>query len=157
MIKIVPYEKKYMTPMFNLILETIKKYNKSDFTKGGYEYYTHFYDITRNRNHLEESIQSNDICYVALDKTKVVGVVRGSKGYCSNLFVDSRYHGKWIGKMLMSVFEKKCKALWMKEVKIRSSKYAVPFYTAIGYKKTTWLRPYKNLAKALQPMKKLLG
>ncbi|MBP6910438.1 GNAT family N-acetyltransferase [Patescibacteria group bacterium] len=137
MIKIIPYEQKHMTPMFNLILETIKKYNKSDFTKSGYEYYIHFYNITRNRNHLEESIKSNDICYVALDKTKVVGVVRGSKGYCSNLFVDSRYHGQGIGKMLMNAFEKKCKALGEKEVKIRSSKYAVPFYTAIGYTKTT--------------------
>lgn len=157
MIKIVPYEKKYMTPMFELILNVLKQYNKSDFTKKWYAYYTHFYNIHLNRNHLEESLQANELCYVALDKTKLIGVVRGSKWYCANLFVDTSYQWQWIWVILMQTFEKKCRSLGIKEVKLRSSMHAVPFYEAIGYKKTTGVRPYKDLAKALQPMKKILS
>lgn len=157
MIKIIPYEKKYLAPMCDLIQRTFLGFNKKEFSKEWAKHYIHFYDLTRNRERLEMSTTSpNSIAYLAMDKNKVVGVVRWGKEYCTNLFVDGDYQRQGIAWKLMEAYENNCKKLWAKIIKLRATQYAVPFYAAYGFKKTTWLRSYKGRA-LVQPMKKVLS
>ena len=81
---------------------------------------------------------------------KTIGVIRGRPNRIFNLFVDSNYHKKGVGRRLVEMFEKKAFAHKSKIIKISASLYAVPFYQRRGYKKTTGLR--KLFGLKVQPM-----
>jgi len=90
--------------------------------------------------------------FPVIENKKIVGMVRGIKGRMVNLFVDGKYHGKGIGKKLMQNFEEKGFDE-RNAINVKSSIFAVSFYTSIGFKKTTGQRNMRGLF--VQPMKKV--
>ncbi len=70
------------------------------------------------------------------------------------------HHRLGIGSQLVDRFEDECKRQGSKQVKVAATLYAVPFYTRMGYKKTTGLRSgwsFGGSGLVYQPMKKILG
>ncbi len=105
------------------------------------------------------------IVLVAEDAGMIVGVLRGGRvdhkqrTVLQSLFVDGRYHRQGIGRQLVARFEQACQDRGVTVVKLASSLYAVPFYLALGYKRTTGLRTlhsFSGSGSAYQPMKKVL-
>jgi GNAT superfamily N-acetyltransferase len=97
---------------------------------------------------------------VAVDGERIVGVLRGSPGRLHSLFVRKRVHGKGIGRRLMDAFEKKCRHAGVARITLQSSLYAVPFYEALGYKRSTGVRKgpcFDGIGFPYQPMKKTLA
>ena len=67
---------------------------------------------------------------------------------------NEKFQKKGVGIKLIQQYEKECKKLGHREIVLRSQLYAVPFYHACGYKKTTGIRNKDGLL--VQPMKKQL-
>ena len=105
------------------------------------------------------------IVLVAEDTGTVAGVLRGGRvdhkqrTVLQSLFVHGRYHRQGIGRQLVARFEQECRNQGVTVIKLASSLYAVPFYLALGYKRTTGLRTlhsFSGRGGAYQPMKKVL-
>jgi len=98
---------------------------------------------------------------VAVDCEAIVGVLRGSPGRLHSLFIRKDYHGRGIGRRLMTAFERKVKKAGESKITLQSSLYAVPFYQSLGYKRTTralcgpcfdgTVFPYQPMKKVLEP------
>jgi GNAT superfamily N-acetyltransferase len=98
--------------------------------------------------------------FVADDEGEIVGVLRGRRDKLQSLFVQGDRHRQGIGRQLVQRFEQACLAAGSGAIKVQSTLYAVPFYTAMGYRKTTGVRHMKSFegqGLAYQPMKKRLG
>ena len=96
---------------------------------------------------------------VAVAGDEVVGVLRGRPGRLHSLFVREDYHRQGVGRLLMRRFEAESAAHGVTQITLASSLYAVPFYRAIGYTRSTGLRSMKSFGTPgllVQPMKKLL-
>jgi len=99
------------------------------------------------------------IGYVAEKNGNIVGVLRGRLGRIASLFVGGDFHRRGIGRRLVGRFEDKCLRQGGSVVKVASTLYAVPFYTKLGYKKTTGVRAgwsFEGTGLIYQPMKKVL-
>jgi GNAT superfamily N-acetyltransferase len=79
-------------------------------------------------------------------------MARGMENRLINLFVEADYHRQGIATRLLQRFEKACRKAGFKEIVLRGSRYAIPFYEFMGYKKTTGVRNLHGLG--VQPMKK---
>lgn len=100
------------------------------------------------------------IMLVAVDETRIVGVLRGRTDRLQSLFVDGDYHRQGIGKELVAQFEQEALRAQTTAIRVASSLYAVPFYLKLGYKKTTGMRtgacfdgdyfPYQPMIKRLR-------
>ncbi len=124
--------------------DAINKYlNRTDSKKSDQELIASFH------------ISKKTIFYVAEEKGKIIGYISGGKDKIGNLFVSGKVHKKGVGKKLIDLFEKEALKQGSKEIKIRSSIYAIPFYQKVGYKKTTGIRNMWGLRA--QPMKKVLS
>ncbi|MDD2758339.1 MAG: GNAT family N-acetyltransferase [Patescibacteria group bacterium] len=102
-----------------------------------------------------EKFKKTQIFFVAIDRNKIIGLIRGNPGKIVNLFVDGKYHHNGTGKKLMERFQAEAKKINSKEIKIKSSLYAVPFYKKMGFKKTTGMRNFHGLK--IWPMRKKVG
>ena len=61
--------------------------------------------------------------------------------------------------MLVARFEQACAGEGGRSIKVAATLYAVPFYLAMGYKRTTGVRAYHAFGASglqYQPMKKVL-
>ncbi len=137
--------------------DVFSKYNRKEyFKKDAIEWYLNLTSLDKSDEELLEAFYISDktIFYVAEDNKKIIGYIKGNKNKIGNLFVLGSSHKKGIGKKLVELLEKEARKQNSKEIRIRSSIYAVPFYQRIGYKKTTGIRNLNNLK--VQPMKKLL-
>lgn len=135
-----------------------KKFNNSEyFKKEAIDWYLNFTNPQKSDKELLEAfhVSSKSIFYVAEENNKIVGYIKGSKNRIGNLFVIGKTHKKGVGKKLVELLEKEAKKQNSKEIKIRSSIYAVPFYQKMGYKKTTGIRNLHGLK--IQPMRKILN
>ena len=97
--------------------------------------------------------------FVAEDEGEIVGVLRGRKDKLQSLFVREDYHRQGVGRRLVERFEQECAGQGAEEIKVQATLYAVPFYLAMGYKRTTGTRPMSSFdgrGLAYQPMKKAL-
>lgn len=134
------------------------KFNSSEyFKKDAIQWYLNFTNPKKSDEELFEAFHISDksIFYVAEENNKIIGYIKGNKDRIANLFVLGNSHKKGVGKKLVGLLEKEAKKQNSKEIKIRSSIYAVPFYQKMGYKKTTGVRNFHNLK--IQPMKKILN
>jgi GNAT superfamily N-acetyltransferase len=96
---------------------------------------------------------------VAVEDARILGVLRGSPGRLHSLFVHKPAHRRGIGRHLMSAFERKCRKEGIAKITMQSSLYAVPFYQALGYVRSTGVRKgecFDGTDFPYQPMKKLL-
>jgi len=97
--------------------------------------------------------------FVAEKDGEIVGVLRGRKDKLQSLFVRGELHRQGIGRRLVKRFEQECIGQGAEVIRVMSTLYAVPFYQAVGYKKTTGVRKMKSFegeGLEYQPMKKVL-
>ena len=97
--------------------------------------------------------------FVAEDEGEIVGVLRGRKDKLQSLFVREDYHRQGIGRRLVERFEQECAREGSEGVRVQATLYAVPFYLAMGYKRTTGVRQMSSFdgrGLEYQPMKKAL-
>jgi predicted N-acetyltransferase YhbS len=97
--------------------------------------------------------------FVAEKDGEVVGVLRGKTEKLQSLFVSGAHHRQGIGRMLVERFEENCVRQGAKTIRLMSTPYAIPFYQAVGYKKTTGLRKmniFEGRGFVYQPMKKVV-
>jgi GNAT superfamily N-acetyltransferase len=97
--------------------------------------------------------------WVAEAEGEVVGVLRGRKERLQSLFVSEDHHRQGIGRRLVERFEQECARQGGSSVRVASTLYAVPFYTAMGYQRTTGVRAgrsFEGTGLRYQPMKKIV-
>lgn len=100
------------------------------------------------------------IVLVAEDNGAIVGVLRGRKDRLASLFVKEDYHRQGIGRRLVELFESECIRQGATVIRVAATLYAVPFYLAAGYKKSTGVRvgwSFDGRGLNVQPMRKVLA
>jgi GNAT superfamily N-acetyltransferase len=120
-----------------------------------------------DRSHQEAIAQviSAPMVLVAENDGEIVGVLRGGRKderqrtVLQSLFVKASHHRCGTGRKLVEQFEQACLQQGETVIRVASTPYAVPFYQAVGYKKTTGVRAMKSFEGSgfeYQPMKKQL-
>lgn len=101
----------------------------------------------------------SEMVFVAECDGEIAGVLRGRTTRLGSLFVRGDYHRRGIGRKLVERFEQEVAAQGGATIKVAATLYAVPFYLAMGYKRTTGVRAYHAFGGSgmdYQPMKKVL-
>lgn len=97
--------------------------------------------------------------YVAEDDGEIVGVLRGRQERVQSLFVRADYHRQGVGRRLLQHFEAECLRQQSTVIRLAATLYAVPFYLAMGYRRSTGIRngwSFEGTGLRYQPMKKVL-
>jgi len=97
--------------------------------------------------------------FIAEDDGEIIGVLRGRPDKLQSLFVREDYHRQGVGRRLVKQFERACREQGAVAIKVQATVYAVPFYLAMGYKRTTGtrqMRSFEGRGLTYQPMKKTL-
>ncbi len=97
--------------------------------------------------------------YVAEEGNEIVGALRGRENVLASLFVHGDHHRKEIGRKLVAHFERESRSQGITWIRVAATLFAVPFYQALGYKKTTGARPchtFDGTDLVQQPMRKVL-
>jgi len=111
-----------------------------------------------HQKHIAQMI-SSEIVIVAEDDGKIVGVLRGRKERLGSLFVCKDYHRRGIGRRLVERFEMESARLGVKVIRVAATLYGVPFYSAVGYKRSTGMHfgwSFDGHGIPIQPMRKVL-
>jgi len=98
--------------------------------------------------------------YVAEDDGEVVGVLRGRKERLASLFVRGDRQRQGIGRRLVERFEQESARQGTRVVRVAATLYGIPFYLALGYKRSTGVRTgwsFEGRGLKVQPMRKVLG
>ncbi len=122
--------------------------------------FQHAYSEERAHQEAIAQVIRASMVFVAEEGGEVVGVLRGRKDRLQSLFVRGDRHRRGIGRSLVARFEQECVQQGGGAVKVAATLYAVPFYTRMGYKKTTGIRPgwsFEGTGLVYQPMKKVLN
>lgn len=101
----------------------------------------------------------SEMVFVAEDDGEIVGVLRGRKGRLASLFVRGDHHRQGVGRMLVERFEQESCLHGVDRIKVTATLFAVPFYLAMGYKRSTGQRSswsFEGKGLTVQPMKKIL-
>lgn len=99
------------------------------------------------------------IVLVAEEDGQIVGVLRGRKERLASLFVRGDRHRQGIGRRLVEQFEQECRRQEVTVIRVAATLYAIPFYAALGYRRTTGVRngwSFGGTGLKYQPMKKVL-
>ena len=99
------------------------------------------------------------LVFVAEEDGEIVGVLRGRKERLASLFVRGDRHRRGIGRRLVEQFERECIRQDMTVIRVAATLYAIPFYTELGYRRTTGVRSgwsFEGTGLRYQPMKKTL-
>jgi GNAT superfamily N-acetyltransferase len=146
-----------------LIAETYRKFNLDFATPDEQEILLGPFRYAGSRNPLlQEDITRTlrtAMIFVAEYDSQIVGVVRCKPGRLQSLFVRQDHHRQGIGRKLVEACENWCACHGSMEIHLASTLYAVPFYTALGYKKITGVRngwSFGGQGLRYQPMKKRL-
>ncbi len=100
------------------------------------------------------------VVLVAEDDGEIVGVLRGRRERLASLFVRGDHHRRGIGRALVERFEEESIEQGVGVIRLAATLYAIPFYTALGYRRTTGLRngwSFEGRGLKYQPMKKVLA
>ena len=164
MISIRNYDEKTDAEIVGLLIaETYRKYNL-DFASpeeqlkllGPFQYAG-----STEISHRDEIalVLRAEMMYVAEDDGEIAGVLRGRKERLQSLFVRGDRHCQGIGRSLVEHFEQKCAHLDSRVIHLAATLYAVPFYLAMGYWKSSGIRnawSFGGRGLKYQPMKKVL-
>ena len=99
------------------------------------------------------------IVYVAEEEGDIVGVLRGRKERLASLFVRGDRQRQGIGTKLVERFEQESVRNGWIVVRVAATQYGVPFYLALGYRRSTGLRAgrsFEGRGLKVQPMRKVL-
>lgn len=97
--------------------------------------------------------------FVAEHDGEIVGVLRGRKERLGSLFVRGDHHRQGVGRRLVERFEAESLQQGMKVIRLAATLYAVPFYLAVGYRRSTGVRigwSFEGRGLNIQPMRKVL-
>ena len=98
--------------------------------------------------------------FVAEDDGEIVGVLRGRKLRLASLFVSGDHHRQGIGRKLVEHFEQESLRQGETVIRVAATLYAVPFYLAVGDKRSTGVRTgrsFEGRGLKYQPMRKVLA
>jgi GNAT superfamily N-acetyltransferase len=121
--------------------------------------FQHAYSPEKAHQEAIARVIRSEMVFVAKDEGEIVGVLRGRKERLGSLFVRGDHHRQGIGRRLVERFEQECRGQGMTVIRVASSLYAVPFYLAMGYKRSTGVRSgwsFQGRGLKVQPMKKVL-
>ena len=93
------------------------------------------------------------------DGAEIVGVLRGREERLGSLFVRGDRHRQGIGRALVEHFERASRVQGVHVIRVAATLYGVPFYTAMGYKRSTGVRSsqsFEGRGLPIQPMRKVL-
>lgn len=96
---------------------------------------------------------------VAEEDGEIVGVLRGRRERLASLFVQGDHQRRGIGRQLVARFEQESINQGVQVIRLAATLYAIPFYEALGYRKTTGIRngwSFEGRGLRYQPMKKVL-
>ncbi|MBM3127218.1 MAG: GNAT family N-acetyltransferase [Chloroflexi bacterium] len=104
------------------------------------------------------------VILVAEDDGEIVSVLRGGRKdkqriVLQSLFVKKSYQRQGIGRKLVERFERGCLRRGATAIRLLATLYAIPFYAALGYKRSTGVRTGKSFQGTgfkYQPMRKML-
>src|SRR3989338_3929256 len=136
MFKIRKFTKKDTANTALLMVNVYKKFNQGEATKKGLQEYVN--SVHPDKIPLDKLYNklNKPIAFVATDKEKIIGIVRGTPDIINSLFVDGKYQKQGVGKKLVEFFVSASKKTGANFIKVRSSVFAVSFYKAMGFKKT---------------------
>ena len=100
-----------------------------------------------------------DTVLVAVEDDEIVGVLRARPGRLASLFVSEAHHRRGIGSRLVGRFEQQVRSAGGGPVRVAATLFAVPFYQALSYRKTTGvrrLRSFDGEGLPFQPMIKTI-
>lgn len=156
MIRIRNYRREDARAAAALISETFARFNANEGTRRAVRSYVESYRPGDWRTEeIHARFARTPIFYVAVHEVRLVGLVRGTPDRLINLFVAGDHHRLGIATRLVQRFERACRHSASREVRVRAGLYAIPFYEAVGYRKTTGIRNFHGLS--VQPMRKRLG
>jgi GNAT superfamily N-acetyltransferase len=101
----------------------------------------------------------SEMVYVAEVDGEIVGVLRGRKERLGSLFVRGDRHRQGVGRALVEHFERVSRQQGVHVIRVAATLYGVPFYLAMGYKRSTGVRSswsFDGHGLPIQPMRKLL-
>jgi GNAT superfamily N-acetyltransferase len=101
----------------------------------------------------------SEMVFVAEENGEIVGVLRGRKERLASLFVRGDRHRRGIGRRLVERFERASREQGVQVVRVAATLYGVPFYLAMGYKRSTGIRlgwSFEGRGLPYQPMRKIL-
>ncbi len=153
MITIRKYRHEDARAVAALISKTYSRFNSQEGTKQAVREYVESYNPNgKKTKDIHNRFARTPDFFVAIADSRLVGMVRGAENRLINLFVEADYHRQGIATRLLQRFEKSCQKAGFREIVLRGSLYAIPFYEFMGYKKTTGIRNLHGLE--VQPMKK---
>lgn len=156
MIKVRRYRRSDARAASALISLTYARFNIDEGTPEAVRGYIDRFRVSgKTTEAIHERFSRTPVFFVALDGTEAIGLIRGHDNHLVNLYVDGRHHRQGIGARLFAKFEEICGRAGHSEITVRSSLFAVPFYSQMGFRKTTGIRPLHGLK--VQPMKKQLS
>jgi GNAT superfamily N-acetyltransferase len=90
---------------------------------------------------------------------ELAGILRGRAERLASLFVAKPYHRLGIGRRLVARFEAISHQHGVEVIRVAATLYAVPFYQAQGYRRSTGVRlswSFEGHGLPVQPMRKIL-
>ncbi len=122
--------------------------------------FQHAYSPDREHQEAIARVIRSEMVFVAEEEGEIVGVLRGRRERLGSLFVRGDRHRQGIGRRLVERFEQESLAQGVMLIRVASTLYAVPFYLALGYKRSTGVRngwSFQGTGLQIQPMRKRLG
>lgn len=116
-------------------------------------------ELEEHQRQIENMIWSETVL-VAEDAGRIVGILRGRPERLGSLFVHRDYHRQGIGRRLVQRFEQESINQAVTVIRVAATLYAIPFYTTMGYKRSTGVRngwSFEGHGLQIQPMKKILS
>jgi GNAT superfamily N-acetyltransferase len=164
MITIRDYQETDARPVGILIADTYSEFNLSfaspDELKLLLGPFQHAHSTDPEHQDLIAQMIRSEMVFVAEDAGEIVGVLRGRPKRLGSLFVRKDHHRQGVARRLVEPFEQACREQGSTMIRVAATLYAVPFYQAMGYKKSTGVRlgwSFEGRGLQIQPMKKLLS
>jgi len=117
----------------DMIKRTFAEYVAPDFSDRGKAAFLEFIKLETMNDRIEKG---DSFILAALDDGNVAGVIEISEySYIRLLFVDKKYQGNGIARLLLDEAYKRCRADWhdCSELKVNSSLYAFEIYKKLGF------------------------
>jgi GNAT superfamily N-acetyltransferase len=163
MITIRDYRESDADCVGKLIADTYSEYNLSFATPEQRSAFLGPFQYARSLEKIHSEaialVIKSAVVFVAECDSEIVGVLRGRRERLASLFVRGDHHGQGIGRELVERFEKESRKQGVTVIRVAATMYAISFYLALGYKKSTGIRSgwsFEGRGLEYQPMKKML-
>jgi predicted N-acetyltransferase YhbS len=163
MLTIRPYRESDAESVGRLIADTYSRFNLSfasaDELGKLLGPFRHAWSVEPAHREAIAQVIRAPMVFVAEEDGEIVGVLRGRTERLASLFVRGDHHRQGIGRRLVKQFEQECMRQEATVIRVAATLYAIPFYTALGYRRTTGVRnrwSFEGTGLKYQPMKKVL-